>query len=61
MIGDCRKEIIDTRQFADRLYESKYSDVFEKLDRFYDIPKTDPYENNPFLQIARGLHDTELR
>lgn len=58
MVGDCRKEIVDTHQFVGKLYESKYSDIFEAVGRLYEIPKSDLYENNPFLGIGcRGLHD----
>ncbi|MCK4996907.1 hypothetical protein KAS08_01260 [Candidatus Pacearchaeota archaeon] len=32
IVEDYKKEIIDTRKFAGRLYESRYSEIFEKLD-----------------------------
>ena len=62
IVGDYKKEIIDTREFVGRLYESRYSEIFEKLDKLYKKIETDFYEKNPFLNTAyRVLHDTGLR
>ena len=61
MSDDYKREIVDIHKLVGTSYKSRYSEIFEKLDRLCDIPTTGYYENNPFLKTAyRGLHDTGL-